>query len=182
MMFAHDTGQIREWIRDGTSKARAGSLSWQDERDKGVLDMPAFGKKLSDTQIGELVQLVAAINGKSAPADSIARHGYQRADSLGCFGCHGPGGSYSRPNPGSFKGYIPSWGTADFPDLVHDRQEFDQWVSAGISKRFEENRLARYFLERANLKMPAYHRHLQPGDLDALWAYVNWLRSDSISR
>ncbi len=182
MMFAHDTGQIREWIRDGISKARANSVSWQDERDKGVVDMPAFGQKLSDDQIGQLVQLVAAINGKSAPTDSIPLHGYQRADSLGCFGCHGPGGRYSRTNPGSFKGYIPSWGTADFPDLVHDRQEFEEWVSAGISKRFEGNRLARYFLDRGNLEMPAYRDHLKPGDLDALWAYVAWLRSDSTSR
>jgi mono/diheme cytochrome c family protein len=179
MMFAHDTGQIREWIRDGISKARSQSLEWQDERDRGVMDMPAFGKKLTVTEIGELVSLVNAVNGGLAPADSIPRHGYFRADSLGCFGCHGPGGTYARPNPGSFKGYIPSWAGGDYPEVVTSRQEFDEWVNQGISKRFDSNRFARFFLSRASLKMPPYHSHLKPGDLDALWAYITWLRRDS---
>jgi hypothetical protein len=35
---------------------------------------------------------------------------------------------------------------------------------------------ARFFLKRAVLKMPAYRDHLEPGDLDAMWAYTEWLR------
>jgi mono/diheme cytochrome c family protein len=179
MMFARDTGQIREWIRDGVSAARSQSVEWQDERDRGVMDMPAFGKKLTVSEISDLVVLIRAINRASTPTDSLVRHGYFRADSLGCFGCHGPGGSYSRPNPGSFKGYIPSWDGADFPELVASRPEFDEWVSGGVSTRFKENRFAKFFLDRANLKMPPYRGHLKADDLDLLWSYVNWLRSDS---
>ena len=37
---------------------------------------------------------------------------------LACTGCHGPQGRGSPPNPGSLKGYIPSWDGADYPDLV----------------------------------------------------------------
>ena len=29
----------------------------------------------------------------------------------------------------------------------------------------------------AVLRMPAYRGKLEPGDLDALWAYVKWLRA-----
>ncbi|MCI0658045.1 MAG: hypothetical protein L0170_13415, partial [Acidobacteria bacterium] len=79
-------------------------------------------------------------------------------------------------NPKSLTGYVPSWDGADFPDLVRDRAEFGQWVEEGTSKRFQKNPIARFFLERAVLKMPAYRDHLEPGDLDALWAYVQWLR------
>jgi hypothetical protein len=50
-------------------------------------------------------------------------------------------------------------------------------VGHGVTKRFEGNPLARWFLRRATLHMPAFERQLAPGDLDVLWAYVSWLRS-----
>ena len=31
------------------------------------------------------------------------------------------------------------------------------------------------------LRMPAYREHLAPGDLESLWAYVEWLRSLPLS-
>ncbi len=43
--------------------------------------------------------------------------------------------------------------------------------------RLERNGLAQFFLRRAALRMPAFERHLHAGDVDALWAYVRWLRS-----
>ena len=181
MMYARDSSQIREWIANGVTAARAKSLSWQEERDKGVLEMPAFGRRLSREQIDDLVAYIMAIQNHDTPSDSLAIIGQARIDSLGCIGCHGAGGRLSRPNPGSFKGYVPSWSGPDFPDLVRDRQEFDQWVTSGISKRFENNPLARYFLDKAVLKMPAFREHLKPGDLDAIWAYIFWLRAEASS-
>jgi hypothetical protein len=71
---------------------------------------------------------------------------------------------------------VPSWDGRDFPELVRDRAEFAEWVERGVSRRFERDPLARFFLDRAVLEMPAYRNHLEPGDLDALWAYVQWLR------
>jgi hypothetical protein len=46
-----------------------------------------------------------------------------------------------------------------------------------VSKRFAGNAAAKMFLDRAVLHMPAFKTHLAPGDVDALWAYVQWLRS-----
>jgi hypothetical protein len=72
---------------------------------------------------------------------------------------------------------VPSWDGRDFPDVVRSRAEFGEWVERGLSRRFERNALAQFFIQRATLKMPAFERHLEPGDVDALWAYVQWLRS-----
>jgi len=177
MMYASGPDEIRAWIRDGVTAGRARSESWREQRDRGVLVMPAFGDRLSEDGIEDLVQFVLAVNGEPAPSDPLAAHGRERAAELGCFGCHGPGGRSGAANPGSFKGTVPAWDSDDFQDLVHDRAEFDEWVREGISRRFAGNPPARFFLERAVLEMPAYGDRLQEGDLDALWAYVRALRS-----
>jgi mono/diheme cytochrome c family protein len=177
MMFGHDPGDIREWIRDGVTRKRAASVTWREQRDRGTLKMPAFKDRLSDRQISDLVAFVGAVHGMPESEDSTVVRGRERIAALGCIGCHGPGGLLARPNPGSLKGYVPSWDGADFPDLVRDKAEFTEWVERGVSRRFEGNKVARFFLDRAVLKMPAFRGHLETGDLDAIWAYVRWLRS-----
>jgi mono/diheme cytochrome c family protein len=177
MMFANSPEEIREWIRDGVTRKRKVSRTWRNQREAGVLKMPAFGRRLSQEQIGDLVAYVMAASGTPEPEDSLAALGLERADSLGCTGCHGAGGRLARPNPGSLKGYVPSWDGPDFPELVRGRAEFGEWVEGGVSKRFERDTLAQYFLHRAGLHMPGYRKHLAAGDVDALWAYVRWLRS-----
>jgi len=176
MMYAKNPREIREWIRDGVTAARAGSRTWREQRERGALKMPAFGRRLGPSAIDDLVAFVQVMSGAPEPADSVARHGLARAEALGCTGCHGPGGRLARPNPGAFKGYVPSWDGADFAELVRDRAEFGEWVDHGVSRRLGRNAVARWFLHRAVLQMPAYADHLEAGDLDALWSYVQWLR------
>jgi mono/diheme cytochrome c family protein len=176
MMFAKTRAQVREWIEDGVTEARSKSETWRRDRDRGALRMPAFRRRLTAAQIEDLVAFVEASAGRPEPDDSLARRGLERVAALGCNGCHGPGGRLARPNPGSLKGYVPSWDGRDFPELVGDRTEFGEWVERGVSRRFEGNPLARFFLDRAVLRMPAFEKHLAPGDVDALWAYVRWLR------
>lgn len=178
MMFADNEGDVREWIRDGGTKARFESKSWLEDRRKGVLRMPAYGDRLSKEKIDDLVAFVMAMSGLPAPEDSLVVFGRDRAHALGCVGCHGVGGRLARPNPGSLKGYVPPWDGPDFIDLVRDRNEFGEWVENGVSERFRHDPLAQFFLRRAPLHMPAYRVHLEPGDVDALWAYVQWLRAD----
>src|SRR5262249_9638328 len=133
---------------------------------------------LSVHQIDDLVAYVRVAAGDPEPSSDLARAGLQRVDALGCSGCHGPGGRLARANPGSLKGYVPSWDGADFPELVRDSVEFRQWVEHGVSRRFAANPLAEFFLRRAVLKMPAYEKHLDSTDVSTLWAYVTWLRSE----
>jgi mono/diheme cytochrome c family protein len=177
MMYADDPDEIRQWIEDGATLKRAKSQTWKEERKRGALKMPAFERRLGPRQIDDLVAYVAAVSGTPEPEDSLAVRGLERAEALGCVGCHGAGGRLAGPNPGSFNGYVPSWDGADFPELVSGRSEFEEWVERGVSRRFEKNAIASWFLRRAVLHMPAYRDRLAPGDLDALWAYVEWLRS-----
>jgi len=176
MMYAKDAEQVRQWIRDGATKSRRASRTWQAERKKGALRMPAYGKRLTGREVDDLVAFVLAAAGEPAPEDSLPAAGLERASALGCFGCHGIGGRFARPNPGSFKGFVPPWDGTDFPELVAGRREFGEWVEEGVSRRFAANPAARYFLRRGPLRMPAYRKQLQPGDVDAMWAYVTWLR------
>ena len=177
MMYAKTRNDVAEWIDDGVTAARRRSVTWRTQRERGALKMPAFGSRLSPVQISDLAEFVLATAGEPEPRDSLARAGLARLGALGCAGCHGPGGLYARPNPGSLKNYIPSWDGDDFPELVRSREEFDQWVKRGISERFDHNWLARFFVRRAVIVMPRFEKHLQPGDLDLLWDYVRWLRA-----
>jgi mono/diheme cytochrome c family protein len=176
MMYAKNREEIREWIRDGATEAKKKSRSWREARAKGVLEMPAFGSRLSPSQIDDLVAFIEATSGRPEPPEGGPARGLERVHELGCDGCHGLGGRFARPNPGSLKGYVPPWDGGDFPELVRDRAEFGEWVERGVARRFEANRFARFFLDRAPLRMPAYRRHLEPGDVDTLWLYIQWLR------
>jgi mono/diheme cytochrome c family protein len=177
MMFAKSPDEIRQWITTGTTEKRRVSETWQAEKRAEAIKMPAFGKRLEPRQIDNLVAFVRASSGSPEPPDSLSAYGLERADSLGCTSCHGAGGRFARPNRGSLKGYLPSWDGEDFPELVKNREEFGEWVEDGVSKRLAANRTAEFFLDRAVLHMPSFRKHLAPGDVDALWAYVEWLRS-----
>ena len=176
MMFAKSDDEIREWIRDGVTKARSASESGRAERERGALRMPAYGDRFDANELDRLVAYVNAMAGNPEPEDSLARAGLERVEALGCNGCHGAGGRLAPRNPGSLKGYVPSWDGRDFAELVRDRREFHQWIENGVSDRFAKNAMALYFLRRAALRMPAFRDHLAPGDEEAIWAYVQWLR------
>jgi mono/diheme cytochrome c family protein len=179
MMFAKTPEEIHEWIHNGVTKKKAASTTWRQERDRGALRMPAFKGRMSEREMEDLVAYVMASAGMPEPEDSMAARGLQRAEELGCTGCHGPGGRLARPNPGSWKGSIPSWDGGDFPELVRDSTEFREWVERGVNRRLADNAAASFFLDQASVKMPAFEKHLQPGDVSALWAYVTWLRTDA---
>jgi hypothetical protein len=73
----------------------------------------------------------------------------------------------------AFRGRL---GERDMDELVRDSTEFRQWVEHGVSRRFETNPFAAFFLRRAVLKMPAYEKHVETNDVAGPWAYVTWLR------
>ena len=125
MMYSKNTADVRAWIRDGVTASKSQSETWKKERDQGALVMPAFGDRLSKRELEDVVAFVRVMGGELVPEDSLAHHGLERASALGCVGCHGLGGRFARPNPGSLKGYIPSWDGSDFPELVRDKVEFE---------------------------------------------------------
>ena len=175
-MYAENEAEIREWIQDGLTKRVRKDPEQMKLRQGAAIAMPSFRDVLSDADLDALVAYVKAVADFDKPEDAKAEAGRQIAIQYGCFNCHGPQGRGALDNPGSLKGYVPSWDGRDFPDLVRNRAEFDQWVMYGISNRFRENPAAGFFLHRAAVHMPPYLHHAGRGDLDALWAYVTWLR------
>lgn len=166
MMYAIDGDEIARWIREGSGgSGRTPTIA-----------MPAFGDRLSKRQIEDLVAFVRASDGMMQPSEGSAADGRRLVVERGCESCHGLDGAGGTRNPRSLTGTVPGWLGADFSELVRDREEFDEWLEDGRSRRFRMNRLASFFLDRSVLHMPAYGESLSSDDRDALWSYVAWLR------
>ena len=86
-------------------------------------------------------------------------------------------GAGGMANPGSFKGYVPSFWGRDFDDLVRDDAELRQWLRDGKIARIADHPVGGWFFRRQALKMPAYGSRLTDEEIDALVAYVRWIRN-----
>jgi len=167
---------LREWILDGMSQQVR-----QDEESRKALEaaairMPAWRGRLTGAQVDDLVAYIRALAAADVPENVMARQGHAVAERLGCFRCHGPGGRGAGSNPGSLKGYIPPWDGADFAELVANGGELKEWILGGRPQRLQANALARFFLDRQAIRMPAFRGRLTDEELRALEAYIGWLR------
>ena len=174
--YARNEREIREWIVDGMPQ-RLRAEAALDAGEPALLRMPAWKDVLSDRQVSDLVAYVKAVSDYELPEDPAAELGRQTAERLACFGCHGPQGRGSMPNPGSFKGYIPAWDGADFVRLAADDAEIREWIVHGSPQRLQANPVARFFLRRQAVQMPAYGDRLDEAELASLVAYIRWLRA-----
>lgn len=179
---ARTPAEIREWIADGRPRRLREMDEKAGEEEQALLRMPAFGQRLSPAEIDDLVAFVRATSGYQASAEPAAVAGREAAARLGCFTCHGPQGRDTPPNPGSFKGYIPSWDGPDLPELARDDAELREWILDGSPKRLREHPIARRFIAGQAVKMPAYRGHIAPEDVELLVAYVRWLRTSPEAR
>jgi mono/diheme cytochrome c family protein len=136
--------------------------------------MPAYRDHVNAQELEDLVAFVQAVAEPALPSDPHVLEGRRVAEANGCFACHGADGRAAIPNPGSFKGVIPAWNSADYPKLVKDQDELREWIRDGVIQRFERNPLATYFLDRQAISMPAYGELLSESELDSLVAYVEW--------
>ncbi len=71
---------------------------------------------------------------------------------------------------------MPAWDGPDYAELVRSDDEARQWILDGRARRLQDNQVARFFLDRQKVPMPAYRAHLTTADVDALLAYIHWLR------
>lgn len=174
---AKSDDEIREWILDGMPRRLRDEPPEPGE--PPVLSMPAFREVLGPDEVDAIVAYVKAVSDFGPAPEGQALIGRDAAQTLGCFACHGPQGRGNPPNPGSLKGYIPSWDGADYPDLVESEAELREWIVDGSPKRLREHRIARRFLEKQAVKMPAYRTQVKEEELAAIAAYIAWLRSAS---
>ena len=112
------------------------------------------------------------------PVPDAVAEGREAAARLGCFACHGPQGRFDTPNPGSLKGYIPSWSGADFPELARDEGEIREWIRDGSPKRLRDNPVAAFFMRRQAIRMPAYGDRVSEDEIRRITAYIDWLRAE----
>jgi mono/diheme cytochrome c family protein len=171
MMYNDDEADVRAWIRDGHPPGHQ-----PDEN--ALLSMPAYGERIGEAELSDLTSYVLAVSRFGWPEDPDVSEGREVAERFGCFGCHGPEGRGLVLNPGSLKGYVPPWDGPDYPELVRDDEEFRQWVRDGITERFRSNPAARTILETQAIEMPAYGERITDDELDALLAYVDWVRNN----
>lgn len=180
--YAESPAELVEWVRDGMpARVREELAAFPLPGPAPLLQMPAFGETLSAGEIADVAAWLSAVAGFDAPEGGPAARGRDVAERLGCFGCHGPGGRGDLPNPGSLKGYIPAWDGRDFPELVRDGSELAEWILDGAPARLREHGVARWFLERQAVRMPAYRGRIEREEVEEIAAYVGWLRGESYS-
>jgi mono/diheme cytochrome c family protein len=170
--YARSAGEIREWILDGRLKRLLGE---KPDDPPPALRMPAWRGRLSDREVDHLVAYVRAVSDFD-PVPAGPAEGREAAARLGCFACHGPQGRGDTPNPGSLKGYIPSWSGADFPELARDDGEIREWIRDGGPRRLRQHPLAAFFLRRQAIRMPAYGSRVTDAEAAQITDYIGWLR------
>lgn len=171
MMYIESPEEIREWILDGRPKR----LSKSPAGEEALVHMPAYRDRIATEELEDLVAYYQAVGWYEPSMPEPAQEGRRIAAKKGCFGCHGPSGQVGVKNPGSFKGYIPGWGSADYFELVESQTELREWINEGVSKRFADDPLAQQFLAKQVIQMPAYKDVLSPQDIDSIVIYIQWL-------
>ena len=171
-----DPATLREWILDGMPRRVRQDPESREALEAAPIRMPAWRGRLSYAQIDDLVAYLRALASADVPEDPAARKGHAVAERLGCFRCHGPGGRGAGSNPGSLKGYIPPWDGRDFAELVVKEGELSEWILDGRPQRLQANPLARFFLDRQAIRMPAFRGQVTEEELRALEAYIRGLR------
>ncbi len=149
-----------------------------EEKKEGLIKMPAFKRVVSQNDVEALVVFIKANALLLNPKTKDLKKGRDIVLNNGCFACHGPSGAGGILNPGSFKGYIPSFIGDDFNELVKNEKELMEWIEKGKMKRFERNPLARFFTRRQVIKMPAYEKVLSDEKIELVVDYLHWLRKE----
>lgn len=178
MMYAQTDDEIREWILDGMPQRMRDDPEEMEEHSEMLIQMPAYRDKISDQGLEDLLGFFKTVAGAQKILDPIVRKGRETALAKGCFGCHGPEGKSPMPNPGSLKGYIPPWDSSDFEELVKNDHELEEWILKGITTRYQKNGLAMHFVTGQKIHMPAYEKHLTKDELEALKAYIKWVKNN----
>lgn len=141
----------------------------------GLIKMPAFEAYVSPRDVEDLVRFIKASAVLFNPEGNEELRGRDLVLDNACFSCPGPLGGGGIKNPGSFKGYIPSLIGDDFGELVRDDGELREWIREGIAARFRKFP-ASFFTQRQAVKMPEYKNVFAEQELEAVIAYLKWLR------
>jgi mono/diheme cytochrome c family protein len=179
MMFAKSDAELREYILDGAPASKRADPQYRAEVEAMAMKMPAYRDHITTQELEAIMAFIRPASGLLYPDDDEAARGLDLAVTNGCFACHGDLGGGGVPNPGSFKGYIPSFWGLDFEELVRDDDELLEWIAKGRITRLTDNPVARLYVEGQVIQMPAYEKLLSPDEIQAIAAAVRWIHDGS---
>ena len=104
--------------------------------------------------------------------ETPAVRGQRLAMTLGCFGCHGPGGGGGTPNPGSEEKEVPAFTERTQMMYVKSPDDLREYILDGAPKRRREDPEYRAKMEAAALRMPAYRNFVGAPDVEDLVTYL----------
>ena len=115
-----------------------------------------------------LVVTMAALTGLHwrKPESTAAMRGERIAWSMGCFGCHGPGGIDGIADPRSPGGTVPGWDGGTVATFVKNEQELREWILYGGPR--QQSMAGADTMSENLIPMPAYEGHLSDQELDDL--------------
>jgi cytochrome c551/c552 len=175
LFWVENKDEFQQWIRQGVSvRIQAERQKFSHQNDAGI-KMPVYGERLDQQQLADLYAYFRDSNQFPAPPEGTISRGASLAEQHGCFACHGVHGLDGNSNVGSFKGYIPPWDGEDFHELARSDDEITEWIKNGSLQRLERNPVAKFFLNRQQIKMPAYGAALSGQEISDLIAYIHWL-------
>jgi mono/diheme cytochrome c family protein len=179
MMYAASDDEVRQYILDGAPDSKRDDEDYREAMQAQALRMPAYRAFLSEGEVADLVAYIRATSGMFTPPEGAISRGAEVAKDNGCLHCHGEMGTGGHANPGALKGYIPGFVGQDFADLVRSEEELLAWIRVGNIDRLQQNSLARFFIDRQRVQMPAFEKFLSPEQVADLAAYVRWLSEES---
>src|SRR5205814_240036 len=91
---------------------------------------------------------------------------------LGCFACHGPGGSGGTHNPGSEEGEVPAFGEQTQMMYVKSADELREYILDAAPRRKRADPDYQKKVEASALRMPAYRAFLTASEVEDLVAYL----------
>ncbi|HSR49250.1 MAG TPA: c-type cytochrome [Acidobacteriota bacterium] len=182
--------EMRQWIAQGLSEARANSQAYMASREREALKMPAYKNHLSVAEIDEIIAYLALEQYRHDVKQSLRQgdahdlpRGELLAHRMACYSCHGVLGQGGTGNLDSLKSYIPGFFGSDFDALTAgERSQVLEWIRDGASQAFLDQSFlgfhpGRYFRDSQAIGMPAYKDYLSEQDLEELADHVLELRS-----
>ncbi len=176
MMYGESRQDLEEFIRFGAPRAWLDDPAVAERLQTQRVRMPAYGDRLADDEISDLVAYASAMEGVDLAGGDTVAAGRKLARQHGCLSCHGVEGSGGLPNPDSLGGFIPGFVGRNFADLVENEAEFREWVLDGTSSRLAGNPIVRHFWQRQALSMPSYRDTLDDQQVTEIWKWVQELR------
>ncbi|MGD9762785.1 MAG: c-type cytochrome [Candidatus Binatia bacterium] len=106
------------------------------------------------------------------PDASDVHRGQLLAAELGCFNCHGPGGTGGVPNPGSKNGEVPSFRQGTLMMFAHDDHELREYILDGAPAKKRSRPAYQAEMQAQAIRMPAYRGVVSNRQVELLVAYL----------